>query len=80
MGVRFLVLNDVVEVGAGRKHGRLPQAVPEDYHQQPHGAQPGDLLQLCMDREGHNGFAQVSGGCRGLLGEWALPPISKQNV
>lgn len=42
----LLVLDDVVEVGAGRQHGRLAQDFATQHHEQPHATQPLELLQL----------------------------------
>lgn len=42
----LLVLDDVVEVGAGRQHGSLAQDFATQHHEQPHATQPLELLQL----------------------------------
>lgn len=42
----LLVLDNVVEVGAGCQHGRLTQEVPTQHHHQAHQAEPAQLLQL----------------------------------
>lgn len=46
MAMGLLILNDVVEVGAGSQHGSLAQALPTKYHEQTNNAQPVQLLQL----------------------------------
>lgn len=42
----LLILDDVVEVGASGQHGCLTQALATKHHEQPHNAQPAQLLQL----------------------------------
>lgn len=42
----LLILDDVVEVGAGSQHGRLTQALSTQHHEQTNDAEPGELLQL----------------------------------
>lgn len=42
----LLILDDVVEVGAGRQHGCLTQALTTQHHEKTHKAQPVQLLQL----------------------------------
>ena len=46
MALGLLVLDYVVEVGAGSQHGRLAQALPTHHHQKSHHTDPGLLLQL----------------------------------
>lgn len=42
----LLVLDDVVKVGAGRQHGRLPQTLAAQNHEQSDQAEPVQMLQL----------------------------------
>ena len=42
----LLILDDVVEIGAGCQHGCLTQALATQHHEQTHKAQPVQLLQL----------------------------------
>lgn len=50
-----VTLDDVVEVSAGRQHGRLSQHLPDDAHEQAWNAHPPDLFQPCRKNSGSEG-------------------------
>lgn len=70
MGFGFFILHHVVEIGTSGKHGRFPQTLSKDHHQQAGGTEPGDLLQFCR---GHGDKWEVKTlGCR-------FPPLDAEN-